>query len=119
MRISDWSSRRVLFRSILAGTAGGSDRTDSLAGIGFDVENIGFCLQKSAWIDRLAVQADFEMQVAAGRTAGRAHFGDLLPGGDLRADLGREARQVGVAGQDALTMIDLDDIAIADRKSVV
>src|SRR3546814_13078112 len=74
MRISDWSSRRVLFRSILAGTAGGSDGTDSLAGIGFDFENIGFCLQESAWIDRLAVQADFEMQVAAGRTAGRAHF---------------------------------------------
>src|SRR3546814_2015434 len=53
------------------------------------------------------------MQVAAGRTAGRAHFGDLLARSDPCADLGRETRQVGVARQNALAMIDLDDIAIA------
>src|SRR3546814_1100715 len=52
------------------------------------------------------------MQVAAGRAAGRAHLGDLLPRGDARADRGVEAGQVGVARHDALAVVDLDDIAV-------
>ena len=64
-------------------------------------------------VDRAAVDPDFIVQVAAGRTAGRAHLADQLAARHALAGGDDDRRQVAVTGFDAAAMIDLDEIAVA------
>ena len=53
------------------------------------------------------------MQMRPGRTPGRTHVSDQLAAGDARSWRHRKARQMAVAGLDALAMIEFDQIAIS------
>jgi hypothetical protein len=70
-------------------------------------------LQERDRIDRAAVDADFVMEMAAGRTAGRAHQADDLAA--LHAGIvgDEDLREVAVARLDAAAMVDLDEVAVA------
>src|SRR4051794_7530783 len=65
-------------------------------------------------VDRAAVDADLEVQVAAGGGAGRADRGDVLAGADLLADADVDPAvdDVGVAGADAAAVVDQDPVAV-------
>src|SRR5690606_28729973 len=66
-----------------------------------------------ARIDRVAGDADFVVQVRAGRAAGRADVTDQLALGDLLPRRDRIARQVRITGLDLPAMLDLDIVAVA------
>src|SRR4051794_38412777 len=52
------------------------------------------------------------MHVRSGGAAGAAEEADLAVPGDMLPDRDRETMQVGVAGGDAVTVVDLDDLAV-------
>ena len=60
-----------------------------------------------------AVDADFIVEVVAGRAAGRAHAADLLAAGDVIAGLNQHRRHVAVAGGDAAAVVEFDHVAVA------
>src|SRR5690606_32164844 len=68
-----------------------------------------------------AVHAHHEVQVAAGRAAGRADLRDQLPGADLLPDVHPDAagRDVRVPGADAAGVLDLDEVAEVARPARV
>jgi len=65
-------------------------------------------------VDRLAVDPGLEVEVASGRRAGRADPGDLLAGVDGVADRDLDAAvlDVGVAGLDAVAVLEQDSVAV-------
>src|SRR5689334_14903828 len=75
--------------------------------------NIGPRPQETLRVLRPAIDPDFVVQVRAGRTPGRAHAADALADADLLADADRDHRQVGVAGLEAVAVVDLDGVAVA------
>src|SRR5690606_17152217 len=69
--------------------------------------------QELARVDRAAVLPDLEVHVGTRGTPGRAGLGDLLPGADRLAHLAHQARVVGVAGHEAVAVVDLHGVAVA------
>src|SRR5690349_14921830 len=75
-------------------------------------EQIVVGLHEGDRVDRAAVDPDFIVKVAAGRTSGRAHVADQLAASDALAGADQDPRKVAVAGFDAATMVDLDEVAV-------
>src|SRR5690349_11132632 len=75
-------------------------------------EQIVVGLHEGDRVDGAAVDPDFIVKVAAGRTAGRAHVTDQLAAGDTLAGADEDPRQVAVAGFDTAAMVDLDEVAV-------
>src|SRR5690606_14405298 len=72
-------------------------------------------------VDQIAVDEDFEMQVRAGRLAGRADIADDLALSDLTADAEpvSVARHVAIGGLVAVDVLDLDLVAVAGLPLVI
>merc|ERR1712023_421428 len=75
--------------------------------------NIACGFQERTRIDRTAIDADFEVQVGAGGTAGAAHGADHGAGVDLFTDMGLEAGKVRIARHETIAVADLDAVAVA------
>ena len=60
----------------------------------------------------LAVLDDFEVEVGPGRASGRADQADLLARRYALPGMGAKARHVGIAGDQAVAVVDLDAVAI-------
>src|SRR5690606_12115283 len=80
------------------------------AGVQLDGELAPDVVQR---VDLSPVAAHFEMQVRAGRIAGRADLADHLAGADLGPGSRLDAAQVGVEGAQAVGVLDLDVVAVA------
>lgn len=63
-------------------------------------------------VDRTVMQADFVMAVWRRRAPGAADRADLFAARDLLTDLHINSRHVAVAGRDAVTVINHDDVAV-------
>src|SRR5690606_7419331 len=57
-----------------------------------------------AGIERTVLAANLEVQVRAGRAAGRADLGDRRAADDALALLGKEGGEMGIAGDEAIAM---------------
>ena len=76
--------------------------------------NDGCCSSKVAdRIDRRAVDTDFVMAMRAGRVAGAAHVGDDLAAADVLAWHDDDLHGVAVARHDAVSVVDVDHVAVA------
>src|SRR5579884_1116171 len=69
-------------------------------------------MEKLLGVLRLAVDQHLVMHVRAGGAAGAAEIADLGMRPDMLADRDGEAVEMGVAGRDAVAVIDLDDLAV-------
>src|SRR5262249_60627755 len=69
--------------------------------------------QEFLWVDRLAFEPRFVVQVRSGRAPGRADVADDLSGLDGLADANGDRRQVTVAGRQSVAVIDVDHAAVA------
>lgn len=86
---------------------------DALFGDLLDLENILSNLQKAGRVDGIAVDTDLEVQVCAGGAAGGTHVGDGVSAQNRRTSAHAKAREVSIAGKDAMAVVDLHHIAIA------
>src|SRR5699024_4602583 len=84
---------------------------DGLYSSGF-FENMGRCLQEGARVHRAAVDAHLEVEVWAGRAAGRTERADHVARCNLLPDVRVERGHVGVAGYEAVTVADLHHVAV-------
>ena len=64
-------------------------------------------------VDRVVVQTDLVVEVRAGRAAGGADEAEELAAGYVVAHLDVDVREVAVAAGKAVTVVDLDHVAVA------
>src|SRR5688572_20842502 len=90
-----------------------------LAGKGAEGSTLDLDLQRRllaeevARIDHAAVLPHLEVHVGTGGTARRTGLGDFLAGTHQLTDLVGQARVVGVTGDIAIAVVDLDHVAVA------
>ena len=70
-------------------------------------------MQISGRIDGLTADADFVVNVGTGAKTGAAHVGDELTGADAFAGNDYDLHSVGVSGDDAAVVNDVDHVAVA------
>src|SRR5436189_4945905 len=72
-----------------------------------------FRRKKASRVDRLFAEPQLKVKMGAGRTPGRSDITDQLSARDRLADLDLDPREVSIACEQAIAMIDLDHISIA------